>query len=216
MPSQREYWEKSFRQFKDLSENEKITYDNWLEDYLSTLKDHKSSSFLDLGCGLGYSTYYLLNHDFKVISVDISHIACNWMKKILPDSLILQCDFLSGLPFKSNTFQVIVADSSLHYFYQKEFERILDEIYRVLTKNGIILIRVNSTKDTYYGAGQGRQVEKNLYFKQNRYKKFFEKEELEDLFKELNIITLKEIETSRFGLVKHQWELFGKKKQNGT
>ncbi len=212
MPSQREYWEKSFRKFKDFRENEEITYDNWLETYLSTLKDHKLSFFLDLGCGLGHSTFYLLKHELNVISVDISNIACIWMKKILSDSLILQCDFLGGLPFKSNTFQVIVADSSLHYFFRKEFELILDEIYRVLTKNGIILLRVNSTKDTNYGAGQGRQVEKNLYFSQNRYKKFFEKEELENFFEGLNIFTLKAIETTRFGLIKHQWELFGKKK----
>ena len=44
----------------------------WLDDYKKDLDKFKSSKFLDLGCGNGVDTLYLLERGYKVLSVDYS------------------------------------------------------------------------------------------------------------------------------------------------
>ena len=137
----------------------------------------------------------------------MSRFALEWMKKLLPRSSIVQCDFLGGLPYRSNSFDLIIADSCLHYFSWDETKIIIRELHRVLTSNGSIILRVNSINDTNFGAGQGEQIEKNYYSIDGKLKRFFEEQELRQLFGEMQIIRLMEIETNRFGKTKRQWEL---------
>lgn len=208
MPTQLTLWEKAFLQLKELVA-EDIFVNEWLESYLPLLTQYKSLDILDLGCGVGNATSYLLKEKFKVISCDLSRLALEWMHKHLPHASIFQCDFLSGLPLRSNSIHVIIADSCIHYFSWDETKKIIKELYRILAYNGCILLRVNSTKDRNYGAGQGKQIEKNYYLRNGRLKRFFEETELRKLFREMRIIKLREVNTNRFGKLKHQWELIG-------
>ena len=208
MPTQITLWEKAFSELNEIVAEE-VFVNEWLERYLPLLTQSKSLTILDLGCGVGNATYYLLKEKFNVISCDVSGSALKWMHKHLPHASIFQCDFLGGLPLRSNSCHVIIADSCLHYFSWDETQKIIKELYRILASNGYILLRVNSTKDKNYGAGQGKQIERNYYLRNGRLKRFFEETELRKLFKEMRIVTLREVSTNRFGKLKHQWELIG-------
>ena len=52
-------------------------YDLWLDNYSKDLEKYKESKFLDLGCGIGADTQYLIERGYKVISVDYSKEAIN-------------------------------------------------------------------------------------------------------------------------------------------
>ena len=209
MPTQFIFWDKAYSMLKKIITKDILNDNEWLEKYMPLLTQYKPLNILDLGCGVGNATLYLLKKKFNVISCDVSGVALEWMRKLLPQASIFQCDFLSGLPFRSSSFNVVIADSCLHYFSWNETKEILKELYRILDQSGCILLRVNSTKDRNYGAGQGQQIEKNYYLRDGRLKRFFEEKELRKLFREMKIINLGEVETTRFGKLKCQWELIG-------
>lgn len=211
MPSQLSFWEKAYQLLWEFGSKEMVVDDEWLEKSESLITqyktDFKAPVVLDLGCGVGNASSFFLKKNYKVFSCDMSRFALEWMKKLLPHSSIVQCDFLGGLPYRSGSFDLIIADSCLHYFSWDETKIIIRELHRVLTSNGSIILRVNSINDTNFGAGQGEQIEKNYYSRDGRLKRFFEEQELRQLFGEMQIIRLMEIETNRFGKTKRQWEL---------
>lgn len=112
---------------------------------------------LDLGCGTGNDSLYLTSHNKKVIACDYSSVALEDVKKFIPNASTLQIDFAKGLPFNDNSFDIIVADLSLHYFDSNTTIKIMKEVKRVLTAHGILLARVNSINDINYGAGLGEK-----------------------------------------------------------
>jgi hypothetical protein len=107
--------------------------------------------------------------------------------------------------------RVIISDLSLHYFYWSETKNILSEIERVLTYDGIFFCRVNSTKDINYGAGEGTKLEENYYNVNGRLKRFFDRENLNELFKEWEIVNMDECEMTRYKNKKIVWEIAARK-----
>ena len=100
---------------------------------------------------------------------------------------------LDGIPFDGNTFDVIIADLCLHYFREKDTFIVLNEIKRILTKNGYLIFRVNSINDVNHGAGEGKEIEHHLYeTSDKRLKRFFCEEDIRYFFKDFNIEYLNE------------------------
>ncbi|OOM76109.1 hypothetical protein CLPUN_28330 [Clostridium puniceum] len=67
---------------------------------------------------------------------------------------------------------MILADLSLHYFDNRTTKNIVKEIRRVLKPEGCLIGRVNSINDFNFGAGCGREIEKNFYLTEGVYKSF--------------------------------------------
>lgn len=207
MNSQKEFWNMLYGSVQD----RKLQYDLWLDKYADLLSKSKDLPIIDLGCGLGNNTLYLTERSYKVIPCDFSEEALKGLNKII-DNLDTKCfDFRDGLPFASGSTKVIIADLSLHYFTWSETLKILKEIQRVLMSGGVLLCRVNSTKDMNYGAGHGTQLEKNYYNIEGKLKRFFDEEQLRELFEEWEIQYIKETEINRYKMRKVLWELSLKK-----
>ena len=58
----------------------------------------------------------------------------------------------------------------------------MNEIRRILKKNGILLSRVASVNDFNFGAGIGEELEKNFYFEGAYTKRFFDQEDVNKYF----------------------------------
>lgn len=138
-------------------------FDAWLDDYSSDLQEHKDDLVLDLGCGIGADTEYLIKKGFKVLSADYSDAALKSIRENISGSQTKYVDMNNPLPFEDNTFFVIVADISLHYFDEATTKSLMGEIKRILKSGGFLLARVSSVNDVYYGAGSGRQIEERFY-----------------------------------------------------
>ena len=107
------------------SRSGKPIYDLWLDDYKSDLEKFKNSKFLDLGCGIGADTLYLIERGYKVISVDYSKEAINNILSNIKGSEAKILDMNEKFTFENNSFNLIIADISLHYFNEEKNKNIM-------------------------------------------------------------------------------------------
>ena len=125
-----EYWDNIHSKY----ERNEIKLDNWLDKF-ETIIDSCSTPILDLGCGSGNDTLYLINKNKQVISCDQSSNAINNIKKNFPEVYDTKCfNMLDGMPFDNNSFELIIADLCLHYFKEKDTFELLNEIRRIFTR----------------------------------------------------------------------------------
>lgn len=169
-------------------------YDDWLDNYNEVLDSNKNSEILDLGCGIGADTLYLIEKGYNVLSCDFSTEALNNIKNSIPKSKTMYLDMIDNFPFKDESFSLIIADLSLHYFDNETTIHIMKEIRRILKKNGILLSRVASVNDFNFGAGIGEKLENNFYFEGDYTKRFFDQEDINKYFGIIG--TLESFETS--------------------
>lgn len=157
-------------------------YDNWLDDYKDLLNENREAEILDLGCGIGADTLYLIERGFKVLSCDFSKEALKSIRENIPNSKTQYLNMLGLFPFEDESYSLIIADLSLHYFDNETTINIMNEIKRILKKEGILLARVASVNDVNFGAGKGKRLEKNYYFEGDYTKRFFDQEDVNKYF----------------------------------
>lgn len=157
-------------------------YDNWLDDYNDILTENKDTEILDLGCGIGADTLYLIERGYNVLSCDFSNEALKSIRENIPNSKTKNLDMLEEFPFADESYSLIIADLSLHYFNNNTTIHIMNEIKRVLKDNGVLLARVASVNDFNFGAGIGKQLEKNFYFEGDYTKRFFDQKDVNKYF----------------------------------
>ena len=90
-------------------------------------------------------------------------------------------------------------------------ETSLEEIKRILTPNGNLLARVNSTLDINHGAGQGKELEKNYYFVEGYNKRFFTLKDAKKYFSIIGKTEVKEDDMLRYEKPKKVIEIKVKK-----
>lgn len=203
MKVQKEYWNSEYKKFTPKKPN----YDPWLDKYNDILELSRDVPIIDLGCGCGSDSLYLSEMGYKVISCDISEVAIDRVREFVPEVQTMVLDMLEGLPFGNASAKIIIADLSLHYFYWRDTVRIVGEIMRVLSPSGYLLCRLNSTKDTNYGVGQGDLIEENYFSVNGNMKRFFDRKQIEELFKEWHISYINEYQMDRYTLSKILWEV---------
>ena len=75
------------------------------------------------------------------------------------------------LPFRDNTFDVVYARLSLHYFRDSVTKEIFKEIHRILKPDGRLSFLCKSTGDSFYGKGE--EIEKDLFEYEGYMRHFF-------------------------------------------
>ena len=113
---------------------------------LSLLKKYAKSSrnlkILDAGCGTGLLARKLAAFG-EVWGIDISPHALYYAKK---RNVRVKKASVTALPFKSDTFDVVVSIDVIYHQKVKNDVKALKEFYRVLKSNGILILRVPSNK----------------------------------------------------------------------
>ncbi len=202
MKDQRNHWNKYYsnKQGK-LAEYQ---YDTWLEKYINLLKEKK---VLDLGSGIGNDSKILAEQGICVHACDFSQEALEILHENLPTVSCTCIDMTQKFPFEDASFGAVVADLSLHYFTWEVTMGIVAEIARILTMDGVLMLRVNSMNDVEYGAGQGSELEKHLYMVKEKVKRFFTEEDLSKLLANWDIKYIEEYTNWRFERGKVMWEV---------
>jgi len=200
---ERQFWDDIYRNIHA----RQVQYDHWLEPFLAELSPSKDTPVIDLGCGAGNDTLYLTERGFSVIACDLSPEALKRVNEIAPKADTRLVDLLKPLPFARSSAYAVIADLSLHYFAWSDTEAIVSDIRGVLKPGGMLLCRVNSTKDVEYGAGCGAILEPNYYEWKGKRKRFFDRPALELLFKDWDIAFVDEQAMNRYDKPKVVWTL---------
>ena len=202
-----EYWDKVYAA-KDIKYAE---YDGWLNKYQSIWENAKN--IIDLGCGCGVNSIFLHEHNINALICDFSKVALTLVKSAIPTAQIMCFDMTERLPFEDGFSDLVIADLSLHYFSKAETLNTLRDIYRVLSKNGHLLCRVNSVKDFEKNENkQDKEVEHHLYESLKGIKRFFDRDDIDVFFNDWEIEYSAEIEANKYRYTKYAWEICAGKK----
>lgn len=103
--------------------------------FLSSIRNlSKNNTCLDLGCGTGFFSIILVNHNFKVYALDPDQLSLKEAKELYPDSGI---NFINGsaenIPLADDFVDFLVCSEVLEHV--NDLEQSLNEIIRV-SKNG--------------------------------------------------------------------------------
>jgi tellurite methyltransferase len=126
--------------------------DIYLFDQLLKERLVPGMSVLDAGCGGGRNLIWLLRNGYKVCAVDESPEAVEHVRRLagslapdLPPESFRVAD-LADLPFADAHFDAVLCSAVLHFARdEKHFDRMLDEMWRVLRPGGLFFARLAST-----------------------------------------------------------------------
>ncbi len=144
------------------------------EDMIKYYNLTPSSSILDVGCAKGYLLYEFtqLLPGVKIAGIDISKYAiANAKEEVKP---FLQVGLAQNLPYKDNSFDLVISITTLHNLYIYDLKKAISEIERVSRRHKYIVV------ESY----RNEEEKVNLLYWQLTCECFFTPEEWEWIFKE--------------------------------
>ena len=138
-------------------------------------------SLLDLGTGVGQDSVYFAKKGYDVTATDLFTETVNKTVSLAPTEVAEHIrtrvvDLRKPLEFDDESFDIIYAHLSLHYFDQKTTAQVFDEIYRILKNGGVFAFFTNSTTDPEYGTGV--KIEPDYFMIEEVAKRYFSIESL--------------------------------------
>ena len=132
------FWEKYFEVYDLL--NIVIPYKNFLNIIFSALDIQHGDMVLDAGSGTGNLSVLLSKVSKNIISLDYSDSAKKVHLKKEPLAEIKKADLTQKLPFPDEYFDKIACILTLHTIPRGSRMFLVNEFYRVLKKNGRIIL----------------------------------------------------------------------------
>ncbi len=169
MKNQQKLWDELHDQGRiDHFKNKPTDFAQEVEDMILS-----KSYILDLGCGVGNDSYYFAQNGHQVLATDFSEVAIvNNRKNFKLSNLEFGVlDISKPMLFADQTFDVVYARLSLHYFSNKVTKKVFKDIARVLKTGGLVCFICKSIKDPKYG--QGIEIEKDMFDKDGHIRHFF-------------------------------------------
>jgi cyclopropane fatty-acyl-phospholipid synthase-like methyltransferase len=158
-------------------------------DFICSFIDKPKAKILEIGCGPGNITKYLLSKrsDFDIFGIDIAPNMVELAKRNNPTAhfAIMDCRQINNLDTK---FDGIIGGFCLPYLSQTESKELIFNSYELLNDNGLIYLSFveGEAEKSEFKVGSGGRV----YF--NYYKLDDIKEQLNELkFEELKIFKVK-------------------------
>lgn len=168
---QEKLWDRKFRMDKGAERG------SFMEKHTSLLSSlDAGAKILDLGCGDGMTAQYLHNLGFNVVAADFSKEALKIVNDRCPQIRTLCFDMTGEFPFGDETFDLVVANLSTHYFSEKTTKEVYLRIFDKLKKGGFFVFRVNSYREFEKKSEHDilEVVEKDYYRLRNgKVKRFF-------------------------------------------
>ena len=106
---------------------------------------------LDAGCGAGRNLPYFLTHGYEVFAIDEDPAAVGAVKKLAASRTpALPPDIRQGalhvLPWPDGRMDAVVCSAVLHFARDRaHFDRMVDEMWRVLGRGGLFFARLASS-----------------------------------------------------------------------
>ncbi len=102
---------------------------------LQNLKIYSDTQVLDLCCGSGQSTQFLVKSSQNVTGLDASPLSLRRAQKNVPEASYVEA-FAEKMPFADHLFDVVHTSAALHEMQPEQLQKIIHEVHRVLKPGG--------------------------------------------------------------------------------
>ncbi|MDZ8093856.1 MULTISPECIES: class I SAM-dependent methyltransferase [unclassified Nostoc] len=106
---------------------------------LQGLTIHSDSQVLDLCCGSGQTTEFLVKTSQNVTGLDASPKSLQRARLNVPEASYIEA-FAEEMPFADNLFDVVHTSVALHEMQPQQLRKIINEVYRVLKPGGVFTL----------------------------------------------------------------------------
>lgn len=100
---------------------------------------NSDSQILDLCCGSGQTTGFLLQSSNNVTGLDASPLSLKRARYNVPDATYVEA-FAEDMPFTDNSFDLVHTSAALHEMQPQQLQKIIAEVYRVLKPGGVFTL----------------------------------------------------------------------------
>lgn len=176
------------------------------KNIVNFINNHKelSGKAIDIGCGAGNDTIYLIKNNWNVLAIDGTDVENSIKEKLNDDEkekFSFQVQKFEDLKLPKS--DLIISNNALPFCNKEQFYTMWEEICNSINTNGHFVGNLFGINDEWNTPKDKRT--------------FLNKEQVIDLFKDFEIISLKEFEkdrTTALGVMKHwhTFEVIAKKK----
>ncbi|MEH2198349.1 class I SAM-dependent methyltransferase [Nostoc sp.] len=106
---------------------------------LQGLTIHSDTQVLDLCCGSGQTTHFLVKSSQNVTGLDASPKSLQRAQLNVPEASYVEA-FAEEMPFADNLFDVVHTSVALHEMQPQQLRKIMNEVYRVLKPGGVFTL----------------------------------------------------------------------------
>ncbi|MFQ6002911.1 MAG: methyltransferase domain-containing protein [Candidatus Zixiibacteriota bacterium] len=104
----------------------------------------RNASILDIACGIGTFTIELHKKKLFAIGLDNSLNAITVSSRLFKDITLAKGSFIASdalsLPFVARSFDILICADFIEHITSKDYERLIEECWRILKPRGYILI----------------------------------------------------------------------------
>ncbi|MBD2314923.1 class I SAM-dependent methyltransferase [Desertifilum sp. FACHB-1129] len=120
---------------------------------LKNLDLQPQTQILDLCCGSGQTTQFLVEYSQQVTGLDASPLSLKRAQRNVPQASYVE-SFAESMPFEDNQFDVVHTSVAMHEMTPHQLQQILPEVYRVLRPGGTFaLIDLHSPTNPLFWPG---------------------------------------------------------------
>lgn len=148
----------------------------------------KHKNLLDLGCGLGRDSLYFAKKGLVVSAVDFSETGLSNIPNNIKN-LNLVKQRIEDLKFRPESFDIIYAHLSLHYFDDRTTTKIFNKLHALLKKEGLLFVKCKSTDDHLFK--KGTQIETDMFIDKGHVRHFFTKDYMKAKLERFEIIKIR-------------------------
>ncbi|WP_037353022.1 adenylyl-sulfate kinase [Selenomonas sp. FC4001] len=156
------------------------------ENYISKRTHRNTAELLEIGCGNGRDSLYFINEGLHVTGIDASECAIDKLNDITStdtNALFICDDFVKCQAVYQCQYDYIYSRFTLHAINDKQQSELFNNISTAIKPGGLLFIEARTINDDLYG--KGTLVGKNAYLYNDHYRRFINKNELEDAIKKL-------------------------------
>lgn len=167
----------------------------FVKEAVDFFKKEEVNKVLDLGCGTGRHTTYLIEKGFDVYGCDSSESALEIAEEVISNSTFEKCD-MTNLKYDKNAFDAVLCHFVIQHGKIADVKSAISEMKRILKKGGVLYLSVPSVEHPEYETGEKLEYHTKINIDAidgSEPHHYFTEEEINNLLEGFNILKLKHV-----------------------